>query len=92
MNCQLSSDYTQVKIGIDVQYMEGPLPKDLRTFIAEVAERYPDEIKTVDTEVEPQFGITAVAARFEQQGRHPALFFPKVRNSRLPAVINLSAT
>ena len=72
--------------------MEGPLPKDLRTFIAEVAERYPEEIKIVDKEVEPKFGITAVAARFEQQGKHPALFFPKVRNSRLPVVINLSAT
>ena len=64
--------------------MEEPLPKDLRTFIAEVAERYPEEIKIVDKEVEPEFGITAVAARFEQQGKHPALFFPKVRNSRLP--------
>ena len=72
--------------------MEGLLPKDLRTFIEEVAERYPNEIKIVDKEVEPKFGITAVAARFEQEGKHPALFFPKVRNSRLPAVINLSAT
>ena len=68
------------------------MPKDLRTFIEEVAGRYPDEIKIVDQEVDAKFGMTAVAARFEQQSKYPALFFPKVRNSRLPAVVNLSAT
>ena len=35
-------------------------PKDLRTFIEEVVERYPDEIKTVDEAVDPRFGVTAV--------------------------------
>ena len=68
------------------------MPRDLRTFIEDVVERFPDEIKTVDAEVDPRFGITAVAARFERQGRHPALFFPKVMHSRLPVVVNLSAT
>src|SRR6185503_5475848 len=68
------------------------MPKDLRTFIKEVAESRPDEIKIVDQEVDAKFGITAVAARFEQQGKFPALFFPKVRNSSLPVVVNLSAT
>jgi 2,5-furandicarboxylate decarboxylase 1 len=68
------------------------MPKDLRTFLEDVAARYPDEIKTVDQEVDPRFGVTAVAARFERQGKFPALFFPRVRRSRLPVVLNLSAT
>jgi len=68
------------------------MPKDLRTFLEDVAARYPEEIKTVDQEVDPRFGVTAVAARFERQGRFPALFFPRVRHSRLPVIVNLSAT
>lgn len=68
------------------------MPKDLRTFIADVVEHGPDDIKTVSGEVDPRFGVTAVAARFERDGRHPALFFPKLTGSRLPLVINLSAT
>jgi 2,5-furandicarboxylate decarboxylase 1 len=68
------------------------MPKDLRTFIADVAARFPDEIKTIDAEVDPRFGITAVGARFERLSKHPALFFSKVKNSRLPVVMNLSAT
>src|SRR6266571_4758310 len=68
------------------------MPKDLRTFIGELAARYPDEIKIVDQEVDPKFGMTAVAARFEEQSKFPALFFPEVRNSSLSAIINLSAT
>ena len=68
------------------------MPKDLRTFIEDVIEAYPDEMKTVDETVDPRFGVTAVAARLERQGRYPALFFRKVGGSRLPVVLNLSAT
>jgi 2,5-furandicarboxylate decarboxylase 1 len=68
------------------------MPKDLRTFLEDVAARYPDDIKTVDQEVDPKFGVTAVAARFEREGQFPALFFPRVRYSRLPVIVNLSAT
>jgi len=68
------------------------VPKDLRTFIAEVAERWPDEVKLITEEVDPRFGITAVAAKLERQGRFPVLFFERVRGSELPVVINLTAT
>ncbi len=68
------------------------MPKDLRTFIAEVAERWPDEVKLITEEVDPRFGITAVAAKLERQGRFPVLFFERVRGSELPVVINLTAT
>jgi 2,5-furandicarboxylate decarboxylase 1 len=68
------------------------VPKDLRTFIAEVAERWPDDVKLITEEVDPRFGITAVAAKLERQGRFPVLFFERVRGSELPVVINLTAT
>jgi 2,5-furandicarboxylate decarboxylase 1 len=68
------------------------VPKDLRTFLAEVAERRPDEIKMVEEDVEPRFGLTAVAARLEREGRFPALYFTSVGDSNIPVIVNLTAT
>ena len=49
------------------------MPKDLRTFIDQVARAMPQEIQTVSREVDPCWGATAVAARLEQQQRSPTL-------------------
>ncbi len=68
------------------------MPKDLRSFLAELQERRPDDIKLIEEEVDPEFGITAVAAKLERRGQFPALFFARVRGSDLPVVINLTAT
>src|SRR5579871_433513 len=68
------------------------VPKDLRSFVDELAERRPDESKTVTEPVDPRFGMTAVAARFEQLGQFPALYFQHVEGSELPAVLNLTAS
>ena len=68
------------------------MPKDLRSFIAEIAEQRPDELKTIVDEVDPRFGITAVAAALERQGRFPALYFQSVGDTELPAIVNLTAT
>ena len=67
------------------------MPKDLRTFIDQVARAMPHEIQTVSREVDPCWGATAVAARLEQQQRYPTLVFRRVRGSRLPVVLNLTA-
>lgn len=68
------------------------VPKDLRSFIAEVAQRRPDEIKMIAEDVDPRFGVTAVAAKLEREGRFPALYFQHVGDTALPAVVNLTAT
>src|SRR4051812_43419881 len=68
------------------------MPKDLRTFIDQVARTMPDEIRVVSQEVDPCWGATAVPARLEQQQRFPTLVFRRVRGSRLPVVLNLTAT
>jgi 2,5-furandicarboxylate decarboxylase 1 len=68
------------------------VPKDLRSFLAEVQERLPDQIKMIEEEVDPEFGITAVAAKLERRGQFPALYFQRVRGSDLPVVVNLTAT
>src|SRR5215211_2169176 len=68
------------------------VPKDLRSFVDELVERRPDELKMVTEEVDPRFGLTAVAAKFERLGQFPALYFQKVKGSDLPAAVNLTAT
>jgi 2,5-furandicarboxylate decarboxylase 1 len=68
------------------------MPKDLRSFIDEVARAMPNEIVTVTEEVDPRWGATAVAARLEQQQRFPTLVFHRVRGSEIPVVLNLTAT
>src|ERR687886_2367814 len=68
------------------------MPKDLRSFIAEVFERRPDDLKRIDEAVEPKFGVTAVAAALERRGQFPALFFSSVGDTELPVVVNLTAT
>src|SRR4051794_38032908 len=68
------------------------VPKDLRSFIAQVTEGRPDDIKRIDEDVEPKYGVTAVAAALEQRGQFPALFFSHVGDTELPVVVNLTAT
>ncbi len=68
------------------------MPKDLRSFIAEVSERRPDDLKMITEPVDPRFGITAVAAKLERLGQFPALYFTNVRGSEIPLVVNLTAT
>src|SRR5436305_7580635 len=68
------------------------MPKDLRSFIAEVAEKRPDQIKLIAEGVDPRFGVTAVAAALEKQGQFPALYFQNVGDTEIPAIVNLTAT
>src|SRR5438874_4131291 len=69
-----------------------PVPKDLRTFLAEISERRPDDLRMITEEIEPRFGIHAVAAKLERQGQFPALYFSNIQGSDLPVVVNLTAT
>jgi 2,5-furandicarboxylate decarboxylase 1 len=66
--------------------------KDLRSFVDELVELRPDEMKLVEQEVDPRFGMTAIAAAFERRGQFPALYFRHVKGSDLRAVIGLTAT
>ena len=68
------------------------MPKDLRFFIEQLANATPDQIQMITAEVEPKFGITAIAGKLAKQGRFPALLFTNVKGSSLPLVINLTAS
>jgi 2,5-furandicarboxylate decarboxylase 1 len=68
------------------------MPKDLRTFIAELENARPGDLIRVSKEVDPHFEASGVAAKLEQQGRLPALLFENVKGADFPALTNLCAT
>ncbi len=68
------------------------MAKDMRTYIRQLEERRPEDLLTIREEVDPRFGVTAIAQKLEEEGRFPVLFFERVKGSRLPLVINLTAS
>lgn len=68
------------------------MPKNLRTFVEEVAERCPDQVKVVNREVDPRFELTGLIAHLEREKQFPAVQFNRVKGSELPVMINLLAT
>jgi 2,5-furandicarboxylate decarboxylase 1 len=68
------------------------MPKDLRTFLEEVAAHRPDDLFTVDRAVSPQCEPTAVLEKLEAEGRHPAVVFTNVQGSKIPMIINVHAS
>ncbi|WP_274650936.1 UbiD family decarboxylase [Paenibacillus humicola] len=57
------------------------MAKDLRTYLRELSERTPDQLKVVDQEVNPRFGITGYAAKLAEQGQYPGLLFTNVEGA-----------
>jgi 2,5-furandicarboxylate decarboxylase 1 len=65
------------------------MAKDLRSYLKQLVEQYPDSLKVVDQEVDPQFGITSYASRLAETGKYPGLLFTKVKGSELSCISNL---
>jgi 2,5-furandicarboxylate decarboxylase 1 len=68
------------------------MPKDMRTFMNQVLVERPGEILVVEEEVDPKFGVTGIAAKLANENRFPAVFCRKVKGSKVPLIINLTAT
>lgn len=68
------------------------MPKDLRSFMAEVVEQQPGGLRRVDVPVDRRFGINAYGARAEREREYPALLFTNVVDSDVSCVANLLAT
>ncbi|OFW13950.1 MAG: 4-hydroxybenzoate decarboxylase [Acidobacteria bacterium RIFCSPLOWO2_02_FULL_67_21] len=68
------------------------MPKDLRSFLQDLIAVRPGDVKRVSAPVDPRFGATAVAERFARANQYPALYFEQVGASRIPLVLNLTAT
>ena len=66
--------------------------KDLRTFIAQVESKHPEEIARVTKPISPRYEITALLTQLERSKRFPLLFCEKVNGSEAPVVINVQAS
>ena len=64
------------------------MPKDLRTFIDQVAEAYPSSYLTTSREVDPRFELTGVLRKFQDEGRFPMVLFDNVKGCDVPVLGN----
>jgi 2,5-furandicarboxylate decarboxylase 1 len=67
------------------------MPKDLRTFIEQVAERYPEDYLRVSREVDPNFELTGVLRRLQADARFPMVLFENVKGMDVPVLGNALA-
>jgi 2,5-furandicarboxylate decarboxylase 1 len=68
------------------------MPKDLRSFIAQLEAKSPEEIARVNKPLSPRYEISALLTHLEKTKRFPLLFFEKVKGSNAPVVINAQAS
>jgi len=68
------------------------MARDLRSYLRELVEHGSSNLKVVDEEVNPRFGITAHAAHFAKSGEYPGFLFTNVKGADYPCVSNLLTT
>lgn len=68
------------------------MPKDLRSFIAELEANFPEEVARVTNPIRPRYEITALLTQLEKIKRFPLLFCERVEGSEAPVVINAQAS
>jgi 2,5-furandicarboxylate decarboxylase 1 len=66
--------------------------KDLRGFIQECEKNLPGEFVRVTREVDPKYEISAVIKKLDLAGKHPLVFFEKVKGYDIPVVCNTDTT
>ena len=68
------------------------MPKDLRSFIAELEAKHPEEVARVAKPISPRYEITALLTQLEKAKRFPLLYCEKVDGGDAPVVINAQAS
>jgi 2,5-furandicarboxylate decarboxylase 1 len=68
------------------------MSKDLRTFIDQVRERFPDDYLRVSREVDPNFELTGVLRKLQDEERYPMVLFESVKGVEVPVLGNALAS
>jgi 2,5-furandicarboxylate decarboxylase 1 len=68
------------------------MPKDLRSFLAELKAARPDDLVTITAEVDPNQEATALVRNLEARGLDPVVYFERVRGSTVPVLTNMHAS
>ena len=68
------------------------MAKDLRTYLDELLQKYPEQLKIVEDEIDPEFEATAIVDKIENDTAYPgfpAILFKNVKGSNIPLLLNL---
>jgi UbiD family decarboxylase len=68
------------------------MPKDLRSFIAQLDATSPEDVARVTRPVSPRYEMSAILTHLERRKRFPLLFFQNSKDSQAPVVINAQAS
>ncbi|MGH3504030.1 MAG: UbiD family decarboxylase [Nocardioidaceae bacterium] len=71
------------------------MAQDLRTYLDTLLSEYPEQLKIVEDEVDPEFEATAIVDKIETDPRYPgfpAVLFKRIKGSRVPLLLNLHGT
>src|SRR5258706_15422350 len=68
------------------------MSKDLRSFIAELESKFPEEVARVAKSISPRYEITALLTQLEKAKRFSLLYCEKVEGGDAPVVINAQAS
>ena len=64
------------------------MPKDLRTFIEQVEKYHPSSYLTTEQEVDPEYELTGVLRKLQDEGRFPMVMFDNVKGNDLRVLGN----
>jgi UbiD family decarboxylase len=68
------------------------MPKDLRSFIAALEAKHPEEVARVTKLLSPRYEITALLTQLERAKRFPLLYCENIEGGDVPVVINVQAS
>src|SRR5687767_3789874 len=68
------------------------MAQDLRSYLDLVKRRKADDFVIVSREVNPNYEITAIAAKLDQSRKRPVVVFEKVKGTSFPVLTNLHAS
>ena len=66
--------------------------QDLRSFVREFEEEFPEDVIRVSEPVDPQYDIMALVLEYERRRRTPILFFANIRGHNMPVVCNVTGS
>lgn len=65
---------------------------DLRGFIAYLEAEHPEHVIRITKEVDPEFGVSGILHRLENDNQFPLVIFENVKGSNIPLVANMHAS
>lgn len=67
------------------------MKQDLRFFLEEIKNKFPEDVKYIKDEVSTKYEITAIMMELEKKGS-PLTIFENVKNNKIPVVSNILAS